>query len=294
MESFSLFAYAHNRQASLSISATFTFRTQLAKFSKRFCFLLKMCAENHTRAAQVHIAECSTDFTIEIFMHRHAAFAGLCFVVTKEFPEMISCSTNSELKKNNFVATYKSVLVANIIRQFELVKRDQLLHPLLASCRRIGVNVHSLRHFRIGFAGNHPARIVEFIPVCRIFFGYKIKRCFDVLTRNQTERLKIMLFELYARLPKVNVSDGGRQTTHKAVLKNMRIKLLIVCFSSSAVAVRRVDDDEWAILRAYIARLCFESFPCVNIFHVQRRFFDTTDIFVATQITISGCFSASL
>lgn len=53
--------------------------------------------------------------------------------------------------------THKSVLITNVVRQFQLVERDDFLHPLLARRRRVGVDVHALGHFRIGLARHHPS-----------------------------------------------------------------------------------------------------------------------------------------
>lgn len=75
------------------------------------------------------------------------------------------------LKKHNniyrlysFKSTYESVLIRNIVSEFKLMERDDFMHPLLASRRRIRMNVHSFRHFRISFASNDPATILELVP----------------------------------------------------------------------------------------------------------------------------------
>jgi hypothetical protein len=77
------------------------------------------------------------------------------------------------------------VFITNVVGQFQLVERDDFLHPLLARRRRVGVDVHALGHLRIGFARHHPSTanqkqlsafllafqvagnspVVEFVPV---------------------------------------------------------------------------------------------------------------------------------
>lgn len=53
--------------------------------------------------------------------------------------------------------THKSVLITNVVRQLQLVERDDFLHPLFARRRWVGVDVHSLGHLRIRLARHHPS-----------------------------------------------------------------------------------------------------------------------------------------
>lgn len=61
------------------------------------------------------------------------------------------------------MATYEAMLIGDVVRQLELMKRDGLLHPLLSGDRRFGVYVHALGHVRIGFAGHHPSAVVKLV-----------------------------------------------------------------------------------------------------------------------------------
>ena len=53
--------------------------------------------------------------------------------------------------------THKALFVWDVVCQLQFVKWDNFLHPLFPRGRGIGMNVHSLWHFRIGFAGNYPS-----------------------------------------------------------------------------------------------------------------------------------------
>ena len=59
--------------------------------------------------------------------------------------------------------THESVFVGDVVGQLQLVERDDLAHPLFSGERRVRVDVHALRHLRIGLAGHHPARVVELV-----------------------------------------------------------------------------------------------------------------------------------
>jgi len=59
--------------------------------------------------------------------------------------------------------THKSVFIGDVVGEFQFVKRDRFAHPLLASRRRVRMDVHALRHFRISLSSNHPARVVELV-----------------------------------------------------------------------------------------------------------------------------------
>ena len=52
--------------------------------------------------------------------------------------------------------THKALFVWDVVCQLQFVKWDNFLHPLFPRGRGIGMNVHSLWHFRISFAGNYP------------------------------------------------------------------------------------------------------------------------------------------
>lgn len=60
--------------------------------------------------------------------------------------------------------TYKSVFVRNVVGEFQFVESDNFGHPLFPGGRAVGVNVHSLWHFRVSLSRHHPPRIVKFIP----------------------------------------------------------------------------------------------------------------------------------
>ena len=49
------------------------------------------------------------------------------------------------------------MLVGDVVGELELVEGDDLLHPLLPRRRAVRVDVHALRHLRVGLAGNHPS-----------------------------------------------------------------------------------------------------------------------------------------
>lgn len=59
--------------------------------------------------------------------------------------------------------TYKSVLVLDVVGEFELMKRDYLRHPLLACRRRVRMDVHALWHFGVRFARHCPPRVVKLV-----------------------------------------------------------------------------------------------------------------------------------
>ena len=56
------------------------------------------------------------------------------------------------------------MLVGDVVGDFEFVERRHLRHPLLPGGRRVGMDVHSLRHLGIGFSRHHPSGVVEFVP----------------------------------------------------------------------------------------------------------------------------------
>ena len=53
--------------------------------------------------------------------------------------------------------THQPVLVGDVVGELELVEGDDFLHPLLSGRRAVRVDVHALRHLRVGLAGNHPS-----------------------------------------------------------------------------------------------------------------------------------------
>ena len=48
------------------------------------------------------------------------------------------------------------MLVGDVVGELELVEGDDLLHPLLPRGRAVRVDVHALRHLRVGLARHHP------------------------------------------------------------------------------------------------------------------------------------------
>lgn len=59
--------------------------------------------------------------------------------------------------------TYKSVLIRNIIGEFEFMKSNGLAHPLLSFGRAVRVDVHALWHLRVSFSSHHPAGVVKLV-----------------------------------------------------------------------------------------------------------------------------------
>jgi len=59
--------------------------------------------------------------------------------------------------------TYEAVLVGDVVGKFEFVERHGFVHPMFAGGWRVGMYVHSLGHLRVRLAGDHPARVVEFV-----------------------------------------------------------------------------------------------------------------------------------
>lgn len=57
------------------------------------------------------------------------------------------------------------MLVLNVVRELQFVERDGLLHPLLAGCGRIWVNVEPTVGVRIGFACYCPLVVVILVAV---------------------------------------------------------------------------------------------------------------------------------
>lgn len=53
------------------------------------------------------------------------------------------------------------MLVGDVICQLELVEGDDLLHPLLARCWTVGMNVHPLGHLWIRLARHHPPTVTH-------------------------------------------------------------------------------------------------------------------------------------
>lgn len=68
----------------------------------------------------------------------------------------------------------EAVLVRDVVGQFQFVEGNDFLHPLLARCWTVGMNVHSLGHFGIGFAGHHPTTVVEFVSV--VVCGHNVQQ----------------------------------------------------------------------------------------------------------------------
>ena len=60
--------------------------------------------------------------------------------------------------------THIAALVRNVVSQFEFVKADHLLHPLLARARRVRVDVTSPGHLGVSLAGHCPLAVVELVP----------------------------------------------------------------------------------------------------------------------------------
>ena len=64
------------------------------------------------------------------------------------------------------------MLVGDVVGELELVEGDDLLHPLLPRRRAVRVDVHALRHLRVGLAGNHPSAEGEKMSVRQPRDGY--------------------------------------------------------------------------------------------------------------------------
>ena len=58
-----------------------------------------------------------------------------------------------------------SVVVEQIVGEFEFIKRHDLFHPLRSLGRRVRVHVDASGHVWIGLSSHHPAGRVETVPV---------------------------------------------------------------------------------------------------------------------------------
>ena len=54
-----------------------------------------------------------------------------------------------------------SIIIHLIVRQFDFVEGDDLLHPVAASGRRVGVNVDAGRSDWVRFSCHNPRRAVD-------------------------------------------------------------------------------------------------------------------------------------
>ena len=64
------------------------------------------------------------------------------------------------------------MLVRQVVGQLELVEGDDLLHPLLAGGRAVGVDVHPLGHLGVRLAGHDPPtekKLLSFDSTPKIF-----------------------------------------------------------------------------------------------------------------------------
>ena len=59
--------------------------------------------------------------------------------------------------------TYEAVFIGDVVGEFEFVERYGFVHPMFAGGWRVGMDVHSLGHLRVGLARYHPARVVELV-----------------------------------------------------------------------------------------------------------------------------------
>ena len=55
------------------------------------------------------------------------------------------------------------MLVRQVVGELQLVEGDHLLHPLLSSCGAVRVDVHPLRHLRVGLPCHDPSTVVELV-----------------------------------------------------------------------------------------------------------------------------------
>ena len=95
--------------------------------------------------------------------------------------------------------THISVLIRYIVCEFELVKRADFRHPLLACAGGVRVDVHALGHLWVRLARYHPARIVELVAA--VIYSYHVHqqdvlgalvqaRDFDFVWREHTSEKK--------------------------------------------------------------------------------------------------------
>ena len=63
--------------------------------------------------------------------------------------------------------THQPMLVGYVVGELELVEGDDLLHPLLPRRRAVRVDVHALRHLRVGLARDDPLAARNSRYVCR-------------------------------------------------------------------------------------------------------------------------------
>lgn len=54
------------------------------------------------------------------------------------------------------------------------MERDHLLHPLFARRRTVRMDVHALRHLRIGLAGHHPSAVSKTIGLIQRSMGISV------------------------------------------------------------------------------------------------------------------------
>ena len=57
------------------------------------------------------------------------------------------------------------MLVRDVVCKFQLMERDDLLHPLFPGGWTVRVDVHALGHLGIGLSGDDPPAVVELVPV---------------------------------------------------------------------------------------------------------------------------------
>jgi len=67
-----------------------------------------------------------------------------------------------------------SIVVHQIVGQLQLVKSDDVLHPLAASLRRVRMDVNATRQMRVSLSGDHPTGAVEGVTVALVIQGHEV------------------------------------------------------------------------------------------------------------------------
>ena len=67
-----------------------------------------------------------------------------------------------------------SIVVHDVVGQFEFVEGHDLLRPLPATARRVGVHVDAAGHVRVSLAGHDPTGAVERVAVAFVVDRHKV------------------------------------------------------------------------------------------------------------------------
>ena len=70
--------------------------------------------------------------------------------------------------------THVSIVVHDVVGQFEFVEGHDLLGPLSATARGVGVHVDAAGHVRVSLAGHDPTGAVERVAVAFVVDRHKV------------------------------------------------------------------------------------------------------------------------